>query len=544
MPKRSEGSNKKHGRLSVGHVRTTLETIIENMPGHVYWKDLQGCYLGCNKTQALSVGLKNSKEIIGKTDFDLSLTKEKAENFRKNDSEVIKSGKTLKFEEITVVNGIESFVISQKLPLIDDKGKNFGILGISLDITELKKTQQALLEQIKETEKAYHSKTEFLSITTHEIRNPVGNITVFNNFMKETLEKLKIFIYQEVTPYLDAEKQKKLLAQYNEIFNKMNENTNIIAHESQKALDYLRNLGELHRLENEGIEIHFIKIKVTDLIDGVIKNTAHYNTKKAEILLDIDPDISEVEIDYTNIYEALQVIFSNALRFSHNESIVKVQVEQENAQLKITVENFGESISASQIQDLLHEEDNRKRNPKTALYRKPSLKLTQAKMKIMASGGKLQIERTKSGTKVTVFAPIKINQAFKNQSKKNSKKKHQILVVEDDINFQKSEKIILEGFGHFVSIASTGTEALDKLSKNTYDLIFLDITLPDMSGIDIIKKIRGQNPNLIIIVVTSHVHKKDIEFFEEVGATLVLTKPVSSQQFYECLDIDFNDDED
>jgi PAS domain-containing protein len=71
-----------------------LENIVDNFPGHIYWKDLKGKYLGCNKRVAENAGFSSVNDLIGKTDFDL-WPQVMAEDYRKNDLYVIESKKNL-----------------------------------------------------------------------------------------------------------------------------------------------------------------------------------------------------------------------------------------------------------------------------------------------------------------------------------------------------------------------------------------------------------------------------------------------------------------
>lgn len=116
-----------------------LSNIVLNMPGHVYWKDISGVYLGCNDKQAQSLGFKKGTDIVGKTDYDLPWGEGIADKFRENDSRIVSTGITEITEEPSVMDGGKVIVLSQKTPLKDKNGKIYGVLGISIDITELKK---------------------------------------------------------------------------------------------------------------------------------------------------------------------------------------------------------------------------------------------------------------------------------------------------------------------------------------------------------------------------------------------------------------------
>ena len=162
-----------------------LTNIVLNMPGHVYWKDISGVYLGCNDKQAQSLGFKKGTDIVGKTDYDLPWGEGIADKFRENDSRIANAGITEITEEPSVMDGKKVTVLSQKAPLKDKNGKVYGVLGISINITELKKAQQTAenaLESLKKSqveEQKQRKEAERLNIenTKHIAELKIAKIT-------------------------------------------------------------------------------------------------------------------------------------------------------------------------------------------------------------------------------------------------------------------------------------------------------------------------------------------------------------------------------
>ncbi|MFT3754306.1 MAG: PAS domain S-box protein [Paludibacter sp.] len=125
-----------------------LLAILDHFPGVVFWKDRNLNYLGCNQTFANGAGLKNSSEIVGKTDFDLPWTKTEAENYRAIDSEVIEKGITKLHivETQHQADGKVTWFDTSKIPIRENGGDIIGLIGVSNDITDRKMAEDALIE--------------------------------------------------------------------------------------------------------------------------------------------------------------------------------------------------------------------------------------------------------------------------------------------------------------------------------------------------------------------------------------------------------------
>jgi two-component system, OmpR family, aerobic respiration control sensor histidine kinase ArcB len=125
---------------------TFVRQLIEQLPSYVFWKDVDGVYLGCNSLFAHSVGLLSSMGIMGKTDYDLPWSTEESDAYRADDKRVMDSKQPkINFEEKqTTKEGNEITLLTSKIPLLDHHDKVIGILGIYNDITDLKNTQRDL----------------------------------------------------------------------------------------------------------------------------------------------------------------------------------------------------------------------------------------------------------------------------------------------------------------------------------------------------------------------------------------------------------------
>ncbi|MCD6047757.1 MAG: Aerobic respiration control sensor protein ArcB [Gammaproteobacteria bacterium] len=141
-----------------------LRSVLENLPGSIYWKDKNGIYLGRNtfsmeKMQSANLEHNLEKDaVIGKTDYDF-FPKEVADAYRKNDLEVMNKGIEITSEEgVSLPDGSKLIQLSSKRPLHDEKNNIIGVIGNTVDITHLKKIEAELREAKETAEEALRAK--------------------------------------------------------------------------------------------------------------------------------------------------------------------------------------------------------------------------------------------------------------------------------------------------------------------------------------------------------------------------------------------------
>lgn len=125
--------------------RDFVMDLLKQLPTHVFWKNADLVFLGCNDTFAKALGFSSADEIVGKTDYDLPVKKEQGDIFRADDRQIMESGqpKLNIEEERTFLDGRKAFLLTNKVPLVNKKNnKTMGILGVFNDITELKKDRK------------------------------------------------------------------------------------------------------------------------------------------------------------------------------------------------------------------------------------------------------------------------------------------------------------------------------------------------------------------------------------------------------------------
>lgn len=140
-------TERKRAEEAVQVSQQMLQLVMDNIPQHIFWKDRNSVYLGCNKNFAADAGIDDPASIIGKTDYDLPWTRQQSEFFREYDRRVMEEDTPILhiIEPVLQADGKEAWLDTNKIPLYDAQGNVVGILGTYEDITERK-----LLEVEKE----------------------------------------------------------------------------------------------------------------------------------------------------------------------------------------------------------------------------------------------------------------------------------------------------------------------------------------------------------------------------------------------------------
>ncbi|MFA6037439.1 MAG: PAS domain-containing sensor histidine kinase [Legionellales bacterium] len=160
--------------MMINTEQVALDNIIANLPGHVYWKDKDFIFRGCNELQAKASGYTR-EEVIGKTDYDMPW-KDEADILRKTDADVMATGKIITREEpAKFADGTLGIFLSKKIPLRDKQNNIIGVLGISFDITAEKEAEELRFKNkvLEEQEQV----TRLLAASmAHELRTPLRAI--------------------------------------------------------------------------------------------------------------------------------------------------------------------------------------------------------------------------------------------------------------------------------------------------------------------------------------------------------------------------------
>ena len=356
--------------------------LVDCVPGSVYWKDADGRYLGCNKFMVETAGVASVDDIVGKTDFDL--WPEQAQRIYDNDKMVMKKNELLLAEEeINISSEDKMYFSSIKIPL-KNGDDIIGVIGSSMDITRLKKTEIKLTESNEALKAANDIKAEFIKNMSHDVRTPfMGILGIAEHLLDEENDPVKI----KELGYI-IESGKKLLAFFNSILSVM---------QKDHVLTYTK----------------FEKFQVRKLLNDtkkIIEPVAYINGLK--ILIDVEAKVPQIILgDSAKIQQILLNLIGNAIKFTE-KGHVKVYVgiieeSNDNILLEFIIEDTGVGIPKDKY-EFIFEKFNRLSSVYKGKIKGLGLGLHIVKQLVEELQGEISVEsRINYGSKFKCILPFR-----------------------------------------------------------------------------------------------------------------------------------------
>ncbi|WP_319509118.1 PAS domain S-box protein [uncultured Methanolobus sp.] len=305
---------------------TLLEGLLESLPDMVFFKDLDGVYLGCNPIFSEYIGL-SVDDIVGKNDFDL-LDEETARFFREKDKIVLESTSPHKNEEwVDYPDGRKVLLETFKAPLKTSDGKLIGSLGVSRDITSRKHAEQLMLEAKISAEIANRAKTEFIANMSHELRTPLNSIIGFSDVLLEQM--------------------------FGELNNEQEKYLGHILGSGRQLLGIINSILDISKIENGEVELYYENINIVDLIRETIKILKPLATQK-NINIDVqDMSITGIcELGKNQMSQVLYNLIGNAIKFTPQNGSISVSIIENEDTFEVSVSDSGIGIPEEHMEEI------------------------------------------------------------------------------------------------------------------------------------------------------------------------------------------------
>ncbi|WP_437958324.1 ATP-binding protein [Sorangium sp. So ce119] len=303
-----------------------LRYIVSTFPYSIWWKDRDCVYIGTNELNARGAGLSRPDDIIGLTDHDLPWTAEEAEHYIRVDKAVMASGVPLLNIEETQrqADGSQRYLLTCKVPLKDEDGEVFGILGAWTDITDRKLTELALERAKDEAERANRAKSDFLATVSHELRTPLTLIL-------SPLERL-------------------LEAQHGALPRDVRDELELIRRNTARLLNVVSDLLHFSKAEAARMEVDWEPVEVNRFTSQMLDDIRPSATARGRTLAMTGDALGVVSLDRYKYERILLNLISNALKFSHPGGRIEVALRAlDDASFELCVRDEGIGISGDDL---------------------------------------------------------------------------------------------------------------------------------------------------------------------------------------------------
>jgi CheY-like chemotaxis protein len=386
-----------------------------------------------------------------------------------------------------------------------------------------RKKMVAELKQAKQrAQQATDCMNRFLAIMAHEMRGPIANMISAVDLLKPE---------KNPTP------------------ERMQEVITILDQQGWQALEVLKNLvryGQLDTTYFEG-ERTTGALHLTHFLSRFAKkylNALHPNIEFSWQVK--ENNIQSIAFDWLHASEVLTIVLDNALKFTHQGTVTLFAELMPSHRLKFTIKDTGCGIAKHYLQNIFNTFlDSTPLEPEKT-YAKMGLKLPLAKRITELSGGSFTIESQENmGTTVCITFPyngitfdskpsatLHDEEPFQEDAPKQAVFPFTILLVEDNTTHAALAQSALTRLGCQVVWVDTALKAVETLTQKIFDLIFMDITLPGITGVALTSMLQAVIPETTqIVAVTAHASARDHEYFLKNGMMTMLAKPVTEDNF-------------
>lgn len=304
-----------------------LQSLMDNIPDTIYFKDLECRFVRINHAQAKMLGLNDPKEAIGKQDADF-FDLQHSEIAKQDELHLMQTGIAVenKEERIKTALGWRWFTAT-KVPLRDSGGRIVGLAGVSRDITAFKEMENTFRESESELKRINAEKDKLFSVIAHDLRSP------FNSFLLIA----EMFVEEEYG-LSEAEKNDLARTLYKTAYN---------------VSDLLENLLEWSRLQRNMAQAHLKKLHVNSVIE---QNLEHFSVSLSNKELELIKDFSQNDLalaDENMLGSVLRNLISNAIKFTARGGTITIRTfELENGNTAIEISDTGIGIPESLMQKL------------------------------------------------------------------------------------------------------------------------------------------------------------------------------------------------
>jgi len=506
-------------------------TLIEASNDPLFTINLAGKITDLNNAAA-NITSRSREMLIGTNFFDYFTEPDKAKKVYK---EIFKKGFVVDYP-LTISDIKKTEVLFNGSIYKNDLGEVAGVVVVARDSTEQKKIEKELIEarvfaelateMAEQTQKkaeiammtaenAVKSKQQFLSNMSHEIRTPMNAIIGFTKVVLKT-----------------------------ELNTKQREYLSAIKVSGDALIVLINDILDLAKVDAGKMTFEEIPFKMLSSLNAMLQLfDTRIKEKNLKLIVKYDENIPEILVgDTVRLHQIIMNLVSNAVKFTSNGNITiqidLISEDNEKSVIDFSVSDTGIGIPENKLKNIF---DNFQQatSETSRIYGGTGLGLAIVKQLVEKQNGEIKVEsKINKGSVFSFRLTFKKNvNDLKNNIDEPEIEKEiigvKVLVVEDIELNQLLMKTLLDEFKFESEIASNGKIAIQKLAKQTFDVILMDLQMPEMNGFEATKYIRNiLKLNVPIIALTADVTTVDLEKCKAVGMNDFIAKPVDENILY------------
>lgn len=496
--------------------RVTLQSVLDNIPDPIFCKDSEGRYVRANQSFIELTGFK-LKELLGKTDSEL-YPQEDAEFFIKDDEKLLLSGQTHVVERSTIDTSGNEILYETRKTLIQYENENQpGILGISRDITDRKRFEEAMLTATRTAQEASNAKSEFLARMSHEIRTPMNGVLGMIDLVLDT--------------DLNAEQRHKL---------------KVAKNSASSLLTIINDILDFSRVEAGKMELEALDFNLSHQIETIAQSLAiRSDAKGVELIIDVT-GVNQVMVvgDPVRLRQVVTNLLNNAIKFTEEGQIVitaRSTALDDVTIVECSIEDTGIGIPESKL-DNLFDSFTQVDSSTTRMYGGSGLGLAICQKLVDLMEGDIQVEsEVNKGSKFTFSIKVGTSALKEKPLPKSNINSWTILVVDDNHTNLEILDNQLTSWGVNVILAHDAEDALEILKTRSpdLDLIITDMNMPKKDGLGLVSDIKriDKYKTTKIMMLSSMSFQMTADEFKSLGLDACLMKPVGSSELFNSMSL-------
>ncbi|SMD36005.1 PAS domain S-box-containing protein [Reichenbachiella faecimaris] len=414
-------------------------------------------------------------------------------------------------------DGSEYWTDNSLSPILDEAGEIINYVIVQTNITEKKKTEMALREAKEAALQSEKAKEHFLANMSHEIRTPLNSIVGFTDLLLQEKTSAK------QREYLDAVKWS-----------------------SGNLLGIINDILDMSKIESGKIELEKTEMNLKVLAESCAKSLSVKVPEMVELNVDVDASIPVcLEGDPIRMNQILTNLLNNSLKFTERGE-VRLAIHQKSinrgqSEITFVVTDTGIGIPADKLGEIF-ETFIQASSETTRKYGGTGLGLPIVKELVALHGGEINVESEEGKGSKFEFT-IKLDAYNKPEKKKDERAPSfmkldqlRLLIVEDHPLNQLLIKTTLQRQNINFDLANNGKEAITMVNETDYDLILMDIHMPEMGGIKTTQVIRNllsePKRSVPILAMTASAMRNDLEACLECGMNDYIPKPFKVEELF------------